>query len=322
MNTILTDEIESANNKKMYDQICKQLLANVIILAWIMKECAVEYKDFEVEEIASKYIEGIPDVSSINVRSGEKIAGTNTESSGINEGKITYDIRFPAIFPKGDEFIGLLFNIEAHNNYYPRYPIIKRGVYCSSRMISQQYGLDFPKADYNKVKKVYSIWLIRNNVPKKAENSITSYDIAETTQIGNTMQPKENYDLMTVILIHLSGDPEDKQSSDLLNLLNILLSEKLNASEKIKALEKDFRIPATEQFKSEVEKMCNLSEGIENIGIEKGVAMGIEQGLITTIVNMVKNLKLSLDDAIAAAEIPEDTRESYSMKIKELLQPS
>ena len=32
--------------------------------------------------------------------------------------------------------------------------------------------------------------------------------------------------------------------------------------------------------------MCNLSQGIENIGIEKG--------LIQAIVNMVKNLKISI----------------------------
>ena len=57
--------------------------------------------------------------------------------------------------------------------------------------------------------------------------------------------------------------------------------------------------------------MCNLSEGIENIGIEKG--------LIQTIVKMVKNLKLSIEDALVVAEIPEDARESYLTKIKELI---
>ena len=60
--------------------------------------------------------------------------------------------------------------------------------------------------------------------------------------------------------------------------------------------------------------MCNLSQGIENIGIEKGR----EEGFLL-IANMVTNLKLSLEDAIVAAGIPEQTRESYTTKIKELI---
>ena len=57
--------------------------------------------------------------------------------------------------------------------------------------------------------------------------------------------------------------------------------------------------------------MCNLSQGIENIGIEKGS--------LQTIANVVTNLKLSLEDTIVAAGIPEDKRESYAIKIKELI---
>ena len=55
--TLLTTMIESSDDKPMYDDICKQLLSNKMILAWIMKECLSEYKDVEVEQIANKYIE-------------------------------------------------------------------------------------------------------------------------------------------------------------------------------------------------------------------------------------------------------------------------
>ena len=211
--TLLTSMIESSDDKKMYDLLCKRLISNKIILAWIMKRCASEYKDSDVEKIASTYIEGNPIVSSINIATGELIIGANTESSGMNEGKITYDIRYCAIAPKGDGFVGLLINMEAQNDYYPGYPVVKRGVFHSSRMISQQYGIDFDKVDYNKLKKVYSIWLLRN-VAQKVENSITSYDLAETTHIGHAGQPKDNYDLISVVMIYLGSDPDDKQPSD------------------------------------------------------------------------------------------------------------
>ena len=121
-----------------------------------MKKCIPEYKDIEVKVIADKYIEGIPHVSSISVHTGERIIGSATESSGTNEGKITYDIRFRAIAPSDGEVIELLINIEAQNDYNPGYPLIKRGIYLSCRMISQQYGTEFTNVDYNKIKKVYS----------------------------------------------------------------------------------------------------------------------------------------------------------------------
>ena len=62
-------------------------------------------------------------------------------------------------------------------------------------------------------------------------------------------------------------------------MLNILLSEKVEASEKIRVLENDFQIPATKKIVEEVEEMCSLGQGIENIGIAKGIALGIEQGI-------------------------------------------
>ena len=90
--TLLTEHLDLADQKPMYDNICKKILSNKMILAWIMKECAPEYQDIEVEDIAEKYIEGEPNVSSINVTSGESIDGLPGEDIGINEGKIVYDI--------------------------------------------------------------------------------------------------------------------------------------------------------------------------------------------------------------------------------------
>ena len=74
---------------------------------------------------------------------GESIAGMVTEDVGINEGKITYDIRYRATAPSGDGFIELIINVEAQNRYNPGYPLVKRGIYYCSRMISKQYGSDF-----------------------------------------------------------------------------------------------------------------------------------------------------------------------------------
>lgn len=92
----------------------------------------------------------------------------------IPEGTVTFDIRFMALAPKSGELISLIINLEAQNDFYPGYPLIKRGIYYLSRMISAQYGTEFSESHYENVKKVYSIWIC-TNPPKNRENSITSY---------------------------------------------------------------------------------------------------------------------------------------------------
>ena len=172
---ILAKNITAAGEKAAYDAACKRLLANKVILAWIMKSCLEEYKAHSINEIAEKYIEGIPQIAETAVNpdedgygGSEQIWGAKNEDSTIQEGTITYDIRFLAIVPGTGETIRLIINIEAQNDFYPGYPIIKRALYYCSRMISSQYGSEFTETHYEKIRKVYSIWICPNP-PKKRE---------------------------------------------------------------------------------------------------------------------------------------------------------
>ncbi len=90
------------------------------------------------------------------------IRGAQTEDSTIKEGTVTYDIRFYAVVPRSGEMASLILSIEAQNDFYPGYPIIKRGIYYCSRMISSQYGVEFVDNQYEKICKVYSIWICAN----------------------------------------------------------------------------------------------------------------------------------------------------------------
>ena len=135
----LAKMISTAGEKAAYDRACKRLLANKIILAWIMKSCLEEYRDCEISEIASRYIEGEAQISEVAVHPDEEvqsqqIIGLNTEDSTINEGTVTYDIRFRAIVPGTGEKISLIINIEAQNDFYPGYPVVKRNLYYCCRL--------------------------------------------------------------------------------------------------------------------------------------------------------------------------------------------
>ena len=208
--TTIAKNIRVADEKACYDAACKRLLSEKIILAWIMKNCLEEYRDCDVDEIAEKYIEGIPQVGEAAVAPDESsqasmIHGTGNEDASLTEGTVTYDIRFLALAPVSGELIRLIINMEAQNDFYPGYPLIKRGIYYCSRMISSQYGTEFTKSHYENIKKVYSIWICMNP-PKKRENSITRYFLAEENLTGSVKERKSNYDLMTIIMICLGKE--------------------------------------------------------------------------------------------------------------------
>lgn len=276
---ILSKNITAAGDKAAYDAACKRLLANKIILAWIMKSCLEEYRDSDVNEIAEKYIEGEPQIAKMAVNpdeevqaegSGEQIKGAKTEDSTIKEGTVMYDIRFWGIAPRSGGMVSLIINAEAQRDFYPGYPIIKRGIYYCSRMISSQYETEFSGAHYEKIKKVYSIWIC-TDPPRYRENTINRYVIQEENLIGNVTEKRENYDLLTAVIICL-GNPGDAGCTGVLKLLSVLLSSEKKPEEKKRILQDDFCITMTRKLEREVTQMCNLSEGVFAKGEAKGEA--------------------------------------------------
>ena len=304
IDTTIAKNIYAAGENAGYDAACKRLLSEKIILAWIMKNCLEEYRDSDVDEIAEKYIEGMPQVGEAAVAPDESnrismIQGAGNEAASMTEGTVTYDIRFLAITPVSGEGIRLIINVEAQNDFYPGYPLIKRGIYYCGRMISAQYGTEFTNAHYEDIKKVYSIWICMNP-PKNRENSITRYYIAEENLVGSVKEQKENYDLMAAVMICLGE--EEHSGTDVLKLLNVLFSTETVAKDKCRILEEDFHIKMTQTLESEVSLMCNLSKGVEEKGLQKGLQRGLQEGLqkgldkgITAMVLTLKELQISSD---------------------------
>ncbi len=310
------DKLTILADAAKYDAACKRLLSEKMILAWIMKSCLEEYQDCDVKEIAERYIEGQPQVGEVPVAPDEshtvgQIHGMNSEDTSLTEGTITYDIRFTAIAPVSGEYIRLIINVEAQNDFYPGYPLIKRGIYYCSRMISAQYGTEFTNSHYENIKKVYSIWICMNP-PKSRENSITRYYIAEENLAGSVKERKADYDLMAAVMICLGK--EGDSGTDLLKLLNVLLSTETGSQDKCQILEEDFHIRMTLALESEVSLMCNLSKGVEEKGIQKGIDKGITAMILT-----LKELQISSDVILKQIcekiGLTEETAETYLKEI-------
>lgn len=225
-----------------------------------------------------------------------KVQGMGNEDISQNEGTVYYDVRFNAIAPSTEEHgnIRLIINAEAQNRFKPKYPLTKRAVYYGSRLISAQHGTVFTKSDYQKLRKVYSIWICVNPA-KKFRNTITRYSLKPETIIGNAVEAPENYDLINIVMVCL-GKMEEWNDNNLIKFLGVLFQNELSAREKKDILERDFNIPMTETFESEVDDMCNLSQGVA----EKAM----QQGRTHILIELVNDGVLTIEKAAEKARMP------------------
>lgn len=317
-NTPIAEDIHATDQNAQYDAACKRLLSQKIILAWIMKSCLEEYRDCDVKEIAEKYIEGQPQMSEVAVAPDEtnatKVRGISNVDATRTEGTITYDIRFLASAPASDGMIQMIVNVEAQNKFNPGYPLIKRGIYYCSRMISAQYGTEFTHSEYQNIKKVYSIWVCMAP-PEERHNSITRYRLVEESLIGDVKEPVRNYDLLSVVMLCLGG-ADGGNYDGVLKLLDVLLSAEASQEEKRQVLQQDFNIPMTQTLEAEVEQLCNLSQGVEERGRIKGRAEGRAEGrtegLLASIRNLMASMGWSAEQAMDALKVPSGDRPKYA----------
>ncbi len=64
----LSESLDSTEYRAAYDAACKRLLSEKPVLARIVKACIPEFKDIDVKDIESFYIEGTPYVSAVPLR--------------------------------------------------------------------------------------------------------------------------------------------------------------------------------------------------------------------------------------------------------------
>ena len=179
--------------------------------------------------------------------------------------------------PEAGAAVQFIINLEIQLNDTPGYPIVTRGFYYCSRMISGQYGTVFTGEHYEKLQKVYSIWIC-SDPAKKRRNGIFRYYTKEEAVLGSSGVDQTAYDLMEVVVLNL-GDAEENSQQEVLNLLNILFSVNVTPVEKKRRLQEAFSIAMTREFEGEVENMCNLSQGLVEYGIERGIERGMKRGI-------------------------------------------
>ena len=97
------------------------------------------------------------------------------------------------------------------------------------------------------------------------------------------------------------------------------LSSEKEPEEKKRILQNDFGTRMTKKLEREVSQMCNLSQGIEERGIEKGRKEGKQEGILASIQNLMESMGWTAEQAMAALKIPESERFLYADGLKRLL---
>ena len=276
----------------VYDQHAKRLLSQKAIMARLLKRTVPEFEDVDINDIAERYIEGTPRISELPVdrdktntaqsslRPPKEIFGDATESIGITEGWIRFDILFHAHAPRSGERITLIINVEAQRTQRRSklgYAILRRAVYYASRLISSQKETEFAGSSYDEIKKVYTIWLCLD--APHGKSAINRYDLAEHHILHHHKEDRADYDLMSIVTIYL-GEEQGHDEDWLIRFLRLLFKDTLTPpTEKKRLLKDEFDMDTSTDMEEELRTMCNLSTRIYEQGMERGMERGMEQGM-------------------------------------------
>ncbi|MEZ3485016.1 MAG: Rpn family recombination-promoting nuclease/putative transposase [Lachnospiraceae bacterium] len=282
------------------DAPSKTILRHAEILAVILKGTVAEYKSYSLQEI-QKFI--VPDsiIDNMEVspgRTNTELRGDNTEFIHLNEKTTHFDLAFQARNPQlstEDIQINLHIDLEPQKTYKPGYPIEKRGLYYLARRLSSQLSLVWEGTDYNLLSKCYSIFICRDDIPPKDRYSISFYEITNTKNTAPGAVARENYDLMTLVVIKLgdevyNGAKEDDEYN-LFRFLNAIM------------------YPHKEDFMSTVTEYIDYSENAElwkevtqMSSLEQVVHAGVRDDALKSVQKEVEAIKKAAQEEIEAAK--------------------
>jgi len=191
----------------------------------------------------------------------ERIPGRDTELRNDRMGLVKADCIFDIIFPQDEGRVGLILGVEGQGKSNPGYPITNRAMVYSSYLLSDQKDKDFKGSDYEKVKKVYAVWIMLH--PKtEYRNRILRYRMK-----GACEWPPEpdftvpDMDLTEIIFVNL-GKPDSELSNDMLGMLNTIFTQGLNRQEREMRLRVNYKISIDDELSDELERI-NMSMGSE-----------------------------------------------------------
>ena len=278
------------------DSKAKSIIANKSLIATILRNEVKEYNDLSISEIEDLIEQG----------DGDNLLGIGNEDDFSGNKRIRYDLLITPRLPNSDEKIGMYINVEMQNTSDDR-SLLTRAIYYASSLISRQ-PKDIGNFTYQKLKKVYSIWIC---VSPKANrrNTVIDYSITPKQIYGNNVDDLGTSDILNIRFLNLSNNkPNNNETLDILRL--IFMPTGLTSKEVSSALQDNYDIIMTEKEVSDMPGFgqfvydSEFEEGI-NKGIQQGLADGTKQTLVSNIVKLVHH-GMSTKEAFDTLEVPDD----------------
>ena len=94
-------------------------------------------------------------------------------------------------------------NLEAQHKDNPGYPLVSRAIYYSSRLLSKQMNAPdgFQHSDYDKIKKVYSIWICIQHAGEK-DDATNVYSFVEIFKKDSSIEWIRHHSYETEKITH------------------------------------------------------------------------------------------------------------------------
>ena len=290
----LKNAVSASGKEAQYDEHAKNIAGQKFIIANILAKSVEAFRGMKPKDIIP-YIEGEPYISTVPVEpgltnavwveNGQRVVGFNTENQEINEGLVRFDVicyvRLPdregEKVPDGEKkpLTQIIINLEMQKDQPREYQILNRAVFYVSRQISAQKERDFTGSHYDDIKSVYSIWICMN----MEENSMSHIHLTKEDMMGS-QQWRGGLDLFHIVMIGIGKDlPGQEENYELHRFLGTIFSQKLAVEEKLHIMKTEYDISEEEDFRKDVNEMCNLGEGIMEEGIAIGMVQGREEGI-------------------------------------------
>lgn len=206
-----------------------------------------------------------------------RVDSVQTEDAVPNEGYVAYDIRFMLIVVELE--LEIIINVEAQRSMaYSTlgYHLENRMVFYLSRLISSQKGINFVNSDYDKIKKVYSIWICMD--ADDDGDSISRISLKQDTLFGMPYGFPE-LDKMCGMVIRIRNSRNVTESRNrLIAMLEDVLSRE-DSDVKKRKLDEKYAMKMTLELEGRINRMCNLSDVVVERGIELGIQHGMQRGI-------------------------------------------
>lgn len=294
-----------APNKAKYDKNMKELLADVQILSRIVKYTVVETAHMTLDEIINCIDQNSIQIGGIPIDPGltntERVTMLQTEDTIAGESYITFDLRFSLTLPR--KSVKIIINLEAQKTADFKklgYHLENRITYYMARLISSQKETEFFHSEYDNIKKIYSIWLCL----ECADDAIYEVRLTPKNIYGIVENPMK-FDKMSAVIVQLRNQKSRNESKNqLIAMLEDLLQDEESTIKKQKLQEK-YNLKMTVELERRLADMCNLSDLIEERGIERGIEVFVLDNLEENVTKeriiekMQRRFQVTEDQAIA-----------------------